>query len=112
MLVNIDEIYDLALKANDDPYGHPATQVLDNFDNFRCLLTPSFLIELISLIREAEKDAERYQWLRDRVCMFYVSAEGCDSRDAYLTVTGYGDDCSREVVDAAIDEQMKEKGDE
>ena len=68
--------------------------------------------ELITRLREAEKDAARYRWLRDRVCMFYVSAEGCDSRDAYLTVTGYGDDDSREVVDAAIDDQMKENGDE
>lgn len=66
----------------------------------------------ITRLREAERDAARYRWLRDRVCMFYVSAEDCDSKDAYLTVTGYGDDDSREVVDAAIDDQMKEKGDE
>ena len=67
---------------------------------------------LIGRLREAEMDAARYRWLRDRVCMFYVSAECCDSKDAYLTVTGYGDDDSREVVDAAIDDQMKEKVDE
>ena len=66
----------------------------------------------ITRLREAEKDAARYRWLRDGVCMFYVSSAGCDSRDAYLTVTGYGDNDSREVVDAAIDEQMKEQGDE
>lgn len=65
MLVSIDELYDLALKAKDDPYGHPITQVLDNFDNFRCLLTPSLLVELITRLREAEKDAARYRWLVD-----------------------------------------------
>lgn len=70
------------------------------------------LRQLITRLREAEMDAARYRWLRDRVCMFYVSAEGCDSKDAYLTVTGYGDDDSGDAVDAAIDEQMEEKGDE
>ena len=98
MLVNIDEIYDLALKAKDDPYGHPVTQVLDNFDNFRCLLTPSFLIELISLIREAEKDAERYRWLRD------IARHECDVDDFFGG--------SSDGVDGMIDKAMKEKGDE
>ena len=68
MLVDIDELYDLALKAKDDPCGHPTTQVLDNFDNFRCLLTPSLLVELITSLREADKDAARYRWLRDVGC--------------------------------------------
>ena len=97
MLVNIDEMYDLALKAKDDPYGHPVTQVLDNFDNFRCLLTPSFLIELISLIREAEKDAARYRFMRD------MSDEVDVSRFFYIDVS---------ERDAEIDQAMKEKGDE
>ena len=76
------------------------------------LFTADEIQSIASMLRETEKDAARYRWLRDRVCMFYVSAEGCDSKDAYLTVTGYGDDDSREVVDAAIDDQMKENGDE
>ena len=87
-------------------------KMLDRRERMALGVTCTEMIELITRLREAEKDAARYRWLRDRVCMFYVSAEGCDSKDAYLTVTGYGDDCSREVVDAAIDEQMKEKGDE
>lgn len=77
-------------------------------DGFFCR---SDLGDLVTRLREAEKDAARYRWLRDNVCMFYVSAEGCNCKDAYLTVTGYGDDDSIEVVDAAIDEQMKGNGD-
>ena len=110
--IGIDELYELASIAKSDPYGHPYEQILDNFGNFRCLMTPSLIMWIIDSLREAEKDAARYRWLRDGVCMFYVSSAGCDSRDAYLTVTGYGDNDSREVVDAAIDEQMKEQGDE
>ena len=106
MLGNIDEIYDLALKAKDDPYGHPVTQVLDNFDNFRCLLTPSFLIELISLIREAEKDAERYRWLRDNCTTTQADCLGpifvmTVRRKEHLFNVGL-----------SIDQAMKEKGDE
>ena len=102
MLVNIDEIYDLALKAKDDPYGHPVTQVLDNFDNFRCLLTPSFLVELISLIREAEKDAERYRWLRN--CTTVESKQFVSESGGWIVGLG--------VLDGMIDQAMKEKGDE
>lgn len=75
------------------------------------IIKSDIAIELITRLREAENDAARYRWLRDGVCMFYVSAEGCNCKDAYLTVTGYGDDDSIEVVDAAIDEQMKGNGD-
>lgn len=75
------------------------------------LFTADEIQSLSLMLREAEKDAARYRWLRDGVCMFYVSAEGCNCKDAYLTVTGYGDDDSIEVVDAAIDEQMKGNGD-
>ena len=102
MLVNIDEIYDLALKAKDDPCGHPVTQVLDNFDNFRCLLTPSFLVELISLIREAEKDAERYRWLRN--CTTVESKQFVSESGGWIVGLG--------VLDGMIDQAMKEKGDE
>ena len=98
MLVGIDELYDLALKAKDDPYGHPITQVLDNFDNFRCLLTPSLLVELITRLREAEKDAVRYRWLRD------IGRHECDVDDFF--------DGSSDSVDGRIDQAMKDKCDE
>lgn len=107
MLVNIDEIYDLALKAKDDPYGHPVTQVLDNFDNFRCLLTPSFLIELISLIREAEKDAERYRWLVDN-SVFGMKQNGASWS---LSFDGPAPEHSGRVGEY-IDQAMEENGDE
>lgn len=98
MLVSIDELYDLAMKAKDGPYGHPITQVLDNFDNFRCLLTPSLLVELITRLREAERDAARYRWLRDvGQHKYYV--------DDILA-------CTLRGADGCIDEYMKERGDE
>lgn len=105
MLVNIDEIYDLALKAKDDPYGHPVTQVLDNFDNFRCLLTPSFLIELIILIREAEKDAARYRWLIDN-SVFGMKQNGVSWS---LQFDGPAPEHSGKIGEC-IDQAMKEKG--
>lgn len=107
MLVNIDEIYDLALKAKDDPYGHPVTQVLDNFDNFRCLLTPSFLVELISIIREAEKDAARYRWLVDN-SVFGMKQNGASWS---LSFDGPAPEHSGKIGEY-IDQAMKEGGDE
>ena len=63
--IGTDELYELASIAKSDPYGHPYEQVLDNFDNFRCLMTPSLIMWLIDSLREAERDAARYRWLRD-----------------------------------------------
>lgn len=102
MLVSIDELHELASKAKADPYGQPINQVLDNFDNFRCPLTPSIIIELITRLREAEMDAARYRWLRNCTTaeskQFVSESGGC--------IVGFG------VLDGMIDQAMKEKGDE
>lgn len=54
----------------------------------------------------AEQEAKRYRWLREGAVMHYVSAEGSEGKDAYLTVTGYGYDDSPDVIDSAIDNQI------
>ena len=96
--IGIDELYELASIAKSDPYGHPYEQVLDNFDNFRCLMTPSLIMWLIDSLREAEKDAARYRWLRDvGQHKYYV--------DDILA-------CALRGADGCIDEYMMEKGDE
>ena len=62
------------------------------------LLRPDVLIELITRLREAEKDSARYRWLRD------VGRHECDVDDFF--------DGSSDSVDGRIDQAMKEKGDE
>ena len=62
------------------------------------LLRPDVLIELITRLREAERDAARYQWLRD------IARHEYDVDDFF---GGSGDS-----VDGMIDQAMKEKGDE
>lgn len=42
--IGTDELYELASIAKSDPYGRPYEQVLDNFGNFRCLMTPSLIV--------------------------------------------------------------------
>ena len=62
------------------------------------LLSPEILVELITRLREAEKDAARYRWLRDvGQHKYYV--------DDILA-------CTLRGADGCIDEYMKEKGDE
>ena len=95
--IGIDELYELASIAKSDPYGHPYEQILDNFGNFRCLMTPSLIMWLIDSLREAEKDAARYRFMRD------MSDEVDVSRFFYIDVI---------ERDAEIDQAMKEKGDE
>ena len=63
--IGIDELYELASIAKSDPYGHPYEQILDNFGNFRCLMTPSLIMWIIDSLREAENDAARYRWIVD-----------------------------------------------
>ena len=62
------------------------------------LLSPEILVELITTLREAEKDAARYRWLRDvGQRKYYV--------DDILA-------CTLRGADGCIDEYMREKGDE
>ena len=61
------------------------------------LLRPDVLVELITRLREAERDAARYRFMRD------MSDEVDVSRFFHIDI---GD------RDAEIDQAMKEKGDE
>ena len=61
-------------------------------------ITRGEVIELINRLREAEKDAERYRWLRDI------------GRHEYDVDDFFGG--SSDSVDGMIDKAMKEKGDE
>lgn len=61
-------------------------------------ITRGEVIELINRLREAEKDAERYRWLRD------IGRHQCDVDDFF--------DGSSDSVDGMIDKAMKEDGDE
>ena len=88
--IGTDELYELASIAKSDPYGHPYEQVLDNFGNFRCLMTPSLIMWLIDSLREAERDAARYRFMRN-------SGKFLETGDKF---------------DSIVDQAMKEKGDE
>ena len=57
----------------------------------------------IDRLESAERDARRYRWLQKNALMGYPSGEGSSQRDAYLTITGYGDEHDPGVIDAAID---------
>ena len=62
------------------------------------ILRPDVLIELITRLREAERDAARYRWLRDN------GRHGYDIDDFF--------DGSSDGIDGKIDQAMKERGDE
>ena len=62
------------------------------------ILRPDVLIELITRLREAERDAARYRWLRDI------------ARHEYDVDDFFGG--SSDSVDGMIDKAMKENGDE
>lgn len=103
--IGTDELYELASIAKSDPYGHLYEQVLDNFDNFRCLMTPSLIMWLIDSLREAERDAERYRWLRDA-----PATSASEPIRHWMWSRPYG--TNMKYLDDAIDQAMKEKGDE
>jgi len=56
----------------------------------------------ITLLREAEKDAERYRWLRN--CTTVESKKFVSDSGGWIVGLG--------VLDGMIDQAMKEKGDE
>lgn len=100
--IGTDELYELASIAKSDPYGHPYEQVLDNFDNFRCLMTPSLIMWLIDSLREAERDAARYKYLKSDHKTKNLYSYQQDMKDRYWD----------EDIDSGIDQAMKEQGDE
>ena len=62
------------------------------------IINSDIAIELITSLREADKDAARYQWLRD------IGRHEYDVDDFF--------DGSSDSVDGRIDQAMKDKGDE
>ena len=111
--IGVDELYELASAAKSDPYGHPYEQVLDNFGNFRCLMTPSLIIWLIDSLREAERDAARYQWLRESASLENHGGFEYDLPLIHAVRYMDGAELNQEMTfDEAIDQAMKEKGDE
>lgn len=75
-------------------------------DDVRATQSLGEVFELITRLREAEKDAERYRWLKGANsdwCSPVMVAKGFSSYDGVDLI----DD-----VDAYIDQAMKEKGDE
>ena len=60
------------------------------------------VIELITRLREAEKDAERYRWIRN--CTTVESKKLVSDSGGWIVGLG--------VLDGMIDQAMKEKGDE
>ena len=66
------------------------------------LLRPEILVELITSLREEEKDASRYRWLRS--CTTVESKKFVSDSGGWIVGLG--------VLDGMIDQAMKEKGDE
>ena len=73
-------------------------KMLDRRERMALGVTCTEMIELITRLREAEKDAARYRWLRDV------------GRHEYDVDDFFGG--SSDSVDGMIDKAMKEKGDE
>ena len=90
--IGTDELYELASIAKSDPYGHPYEQVLDNFGNFRCLMTPSLIMWLIDSLREAEKDAARYRFIRDESTDYHIG-------EFFSTEVNDRDDCIDSLIE-------------
>ena len=73
--------------------------------NIRCVRESDY-DDLQQRLTVSERDARRYRYLLEGAVMHYMSAEGSESKDAYLTITGYGHDDSAASIDNAIDAQM------
>ena len=66
------------------------------------LLRQDVLVELITRLCEAERDAARYRWLRN--CTTVESKQFVSESGGWIVGLG--------VLDGMIDQAMKEKGDE
>ena len=73
-------------------------KMLDRRERMALGVTCTEVIELITSLREAERDAARYRWLRD------IARHECDVDDFFGG--------SSDSVDGMIDKAMKENGDE
>lgn len=75
-------------------------------DGFRANMMTTEALEIITRLREAEKDAARYRWLRDRCA---TAQADCLGTIFVMTVRRKEHLFN---VDLSIDQAMKEKGDE
>lgn len=77
------------------------------------LLQPGTIIELIASLRQAEKDAARYRWLRDESAFTHDNAPLAFFTDTNGDQIAFDFDGSsysvlhNEMLDAAIDEAMQ-----
>lgn len=78
--------------------------VEDGLGDDGCDLTNNGLLELITHLREAEKDAARYRWLRDDASGLEMRAPLVFNADEYGTSSTVIDG---EHLDVAIDEAMQ-----
>jgi hypothetical protein len=83
---------------------------LDEVGGLANRVTPSVVIELITLLRQAEKDAARYRWLRDEAAdadqtspLVFMADECAD----IVTDGDYQGIMFGKLLDAAIDEAMQ-----
>lgn len=72
------------------------------FDSDVLGLSKSECASLLSMLREAEKDAARYRWLRN--CATVESKRFVSDSGGWIVGLG--------VLDGMIDQAMKDKGDE
>lgn len=86
---------------------------LDEAGGLANRVTPSVVIELITRIRQAEKDAARYRWLRDESAFTRENAPlvfFTDTNGDQIAFDFNGSSYSvlhEEMLDAAIDEAMQ-----
>ena len=69
------------------------------------ILSPEVLVEIITRLRETEKDAARYRWLRDA-----PTTSASEPIRHWVWSRPYG--ANMKHLDDAIDQAMKEQGDE
>ena len=100
-MIDLDKLESRCKEATRNGYGkHPVIE---------CASAES-LIELITLLRQAEKDAARYRWLRDEAAdadqtspLVFMADECAD----IVTDGDYQGIMFGKLLDAAIDEAMQ-----
>lgn len=82
-MIDLESAYKDASREIESGYGYEHSS-----------LTNDDVVELVGLLRKAEKDAARYRWLRD------IGRHECGTYDFF--------DGSSHKVDSSIDEAMRE----
>ena len=102
-MIELDEIESAARKP-----WYCRSKLEDN------LLSPEVLVEIITRLRQTEKDAARYRWLRQQPCSGW-EVDGDETSHIDVTMwrnDGFdncnsGESLSGDQMDAAIDEAMR-----